>query len=160
MKLIVAADRNWAIGRSGGLPWHLAGDMRFFRETTTGHVVVMGRATLESFPGRRPLPNRVNIVLTRNQAYEAPGTVLVHSEEELREELTKYDPDQVFVIGGAQVYRALLPQVNTCYVTRVDGTFEADAYLPDLEKEGFHLAWESGEEEENGIRYRFTRYER
>ncbi len=161
MKLIVAADNNWAIGRSGAIPWHIAGDMKFFRETTTGNVIVMGRRTLESFPHGRPLPDRVNIVLTRNADYKKEGVLIVHSEEELSEAVSSFDPGRVFVTGGAEIYKQLLHAVDTCLVTRVDGEFPADTYFPDLDKCGdFRLAWESEEQEENGIRYRFTGYER
>ena len=100
MNLIVNADRNWAIGKDNKLLVSIPQDMKFFREMTTGKVVVMGRRTLESFPGGRPLKDRTNIVLTTDRAYEAEGAVIVHSMEELLEELKKYPADQVFVIAG------------------------------------------------------------
>lgn len=98
MKAILSADRNWGIGYQNKLLVRLPSDMRFFRETTTGHVVVMGRKTLESFPGGQPLKDRTNIVLTRDRNYRAPGAVLVHSLEELQKELEKYNSDEVYVI--------------------------------------------------------------
>ena len=99
MKLIVAADRNWAIGKNNKLMWSIPADMKFFRETTQGKVVIMGRKTLESFPQGQPLKNRVNIVITRNPSYKVKDAVVVHSVEEAIEESRKYDGD-VFVIGG------------------------------------------------------------
>ena len=160
MNLIAAADKNWGIGYQGGLLCHLSGDLKYFKETTMGHTVVMGRTTLESLPGRKGLPGRKNIVLSRQQNYGAPGVDrVVHSLMELTILLSK-DRD-AFVIGGAEVYRALLPVCDTCYITRIDAEFPADRWLPNLDEDpDFELAWQSEEMEENGIRYRFLRYER
>ena len=99
MNLIVAVDRNWAIGKDNKLLVSIPDDMKFFRETTTGKVVVMGRKTLESFPNSKPLPNRVNIVITRDMNYDAKGAVVVHSKEELDKELEKYNSDDIYIIG-------------------------------------------------------------
>lgn len=105
MQFIVAVDENWGIGKDGGMLDHLPKDLAFFKEITSGHVVVMGRKTLESFPGGKPLPNRLHIVLTQNRAYKVPeGVVLVHSLEDLADTLKKLGRDDVFVIGGASVY--------------------------------------------------------
>ena len=100
MKAIVAADRNWGIGYQNRLLVSIPSDMKFFRQTTTGHVVVMGRKTLESFPNGLPLKNRVNIVLTKNKNYQVKDAVIVHSEEELLEELKKYPQKVHEVLGG------------------------------------------------------------
>ena len=99
MNLIVAVDENWAIGYNNELLVSIPDDMKFFRETTTGKVVIMGRKTLESFPGGRPLKNRVNIVITKKEDYEVDGAVVVHSVEEAVKEASKYDENDVFVIG-------------------------------------------------------------
>ncbi|MBQ3772896.1 MAG: dihydrofolate reductase, partial [Pseudobutyrivibrio sp.] len=112
MNLIVAVDKNWAIGKDNKLLVSIPDDMKFFRETTTGKVVVMGRKTLESFPNSKPLPNRVNIVLTRDAKYEAKGAVVVHSKEELNEELKKYNSDDIYVIGGESIYRLMLDECD------------------------------------------------
>ena len=120
MNLIVNVDKNWAIGLGSKLLVRIPQDMKYFRSMTTGHVVVMGRKTLESFPESKPLPNRANIVLTRDQGYQAPGAVVVHSMEELKEELEKYPGEEIFVIGGGQIYRELLPLCDKAYVTKVD----------------------------------------
>ena len=108
MHAIVAADKNWGIGRNNELLVRIPNDMKNFRRLTEGNVVVMGRKTLESFPGGKPLPNRVNIVLTRQEGYDGKGAVVVHSEEELREELAKYT-EEIFIIGGESIYRMMLP---------------------------------------------------
>lgn len=105
MKLIAAADKNWAIGKDGELLVRISEDMKNFSAITTGNVIVMGRKTLESFPGGKPLPNRVNIVLTHEKDYNGKGAIVVHSEEELWEELSKYDTDSIFVTGGESIYR-------------------------------------------------------
>ena len=132
MKLIVAADRNWAIGKNNKLMWSIPADMKFFRETTQGNVVIMGRKTLESFPQGQPLKNRVNIVITRNPSYKVKDAVVVHSVEEAIEESRKYDGD-VFVIGGESIYRAMLPYCDTALVTRIDYAYEADTWFPNLD---------------------------
>ena len=108
MNLIAAVDKNWAIGYQNKLLTSIPEDMKFFRQTTTGKVVVMGRKTLESFPGKKPLKNRTNIVLTKNPSYQAEGAIVVHNEDELWEELKKYDSEDIFVIGGESIYRQLL----------------------------------------------------
>ena len=102
MKAILAADKNWGIGYNNHLLVSIPSDMKFFRQTTTGKVVVMGRKTLESFPNGMPLKNRTNIVLTGNQNYQVKDAIVVHSEDELMEELKKYDTDDVYVIGGGE----------------------------------------------------------
>ena len=112
MNLIVAVDRNWAIGKDNKLLVSIPDDMKFFRETTTGKVVVMGRKTLESFPNSKPLPNRVNIVITRDMNYDAKGAVVVHSKEELDKELEKYNSDDIYIIGGESIYRLMLDECD------------------------------------------------
>ena len=160
MKLIVAADRNWAIGKNNKLMWSIPADMKFFRETTQGNVVIMGRKTLESFPQGQPLKNRVNIVITRNPSYKVKDAVVVHSVEEAIEESRKYDGD-VFVIGGGGIYRAMLPYCDTALVTRIDYAYEADTWFPNLdEDEEWELTDEGEEQTCFDLEYAFTRYER
>lgn len=160
MKLIVAADRNWAIGKNNKLMWSIPADMKFFRETTQGNVVIMGRKTLESFPQGQPLKNRVNIVITRNPSYKVKDAVVVHSVEEAIEESRKYDGD-VFVIGGESIYRAMLPYCDTAFVTRIDYAYEADTWFPNLdEDEEWELTDEGEEQTCFDLEYTFTRYER
>ena len=160
MKLIVAADRNWAIGKNNKLMWSIPADMKFFRETTQGNVVIMGRKTLESFPQGQPLKNRGNIVITRNPSYKVKDAVVVHSVEEAIEESRKYDGD-VFVIGGESIYRAMLPYCDTALVTRIDYAYEADTWFPNLdEDEEWELTDEGEEQTCFDLEYAFTRYER
>lgn len=147
MKLIVAADNNWAIGRKQELLVRIPADMKFFREQTIGKIVVMGRKTLESFPGSAPLPKRTNIVLTGQAAYEKKGIVLVHSKKELMEELKKYNSDDIYVIGGESIYRMLLPYCDTAYVTKLDYQYDADTWMPNLDKEDGWKLTSVGEEE-------------
>mgnify|MGYP000790599527 FL=1 len=161
MNLIVNADKNWGIGYKNKLLISIPSDMKFFRQTTMNHVVVMGRKTLESFPNGLPLAKRTNIVLTRDQDYKVKGAILVHSEEELLEELKKYEEDDIFVIGGGSVYEMMLPYCNTVYVTKIDFAYQADTYFPNLDE---MPEWEMTEESEEqtcfDIEFAFTKYER
>ena len=158
MKLIVAADKNWAIGKDNDLLCHLPGDLKYFKERTTGKTVVMGRKTLESLPGGKPLPKRTNIVLTRDENFEKEGCIILHSIEEL---LEKYGQEDLMVMGGAEIYTKLLPYCDTCYITEIDKEFEADKYIPNVsEDSAFQKVWESEEQVENGISYRFVEYKR
>lgn len=161
MNLIVAVDKNWAIGKDNKLLVSIPDDMKFFRETTTGKVVVMGRKTLESFPNSKPLPKRVNIVLTRDAKYEAKGAIIVHSKEELNEELKKYNSDDIYVIGGESIYRMMLDECDRAFVTYVDYSYDADTYFPNLdEMSDWKLAEESEEQTYYDIEFYFRTYTR
>ena len=162
MQFIVAVDENWGIGKDGGMLDHLPKDLAFFKETTSGHVVVMGRKTLESFPGGKPLPNRLHIVLTNNLDYSAPdGVMLVHSLDELAEMLDNLGRDDVFVIGGASVYATLLDVCSGGYVTHIGRAYEGvQKYFPNLdEKNHWQLSRIIKEEEDKGRSLRFCYYE-
>lgn len=160
MNLIVAADANWGIGKDNKLLVSIPADMKFFRNTTTGNVVIMGRKTLESFPGGLPLKNRVNIVLTRDKNYQAKGAVVVHSVEEALEEAKKYE-EEVYVIGGDSVYKQMLPYCSKAYVTKIDFAYEADSFFSDLDKEGeWKVTGRSEEQTYFDIEYEFRTYER
>lgn len=160
MNLIVAVDENWGIGNEGELLCHLSGDLKYFKETTMGHAVVMGRTTLESLPGKRGLPGRRNIVITRQKDFRAERVDDVAGSIPEALTLLKDDPG-AFVIGGAQIYEQMLPYCDTCYVTRILQAFPADRFFPDLEASGeFDITWESDIQEENGIRYQWVKYER
>lgn len=152
MKLIVNADRNWGIGLRNELLVRIPGDMKFFRNHTTGHVVVCGRHTLESFPGGVPLPDRTTVVLSRNPDYVVKKAIMARSTEDLFRIIRDrgFDPEEIYVIGGEKVYRELLPYCDTAYVTRVDMSYEADAHFPDLEKDP---AWELTEMSEEQTCY-------
>ncbi len=161
MKAILAADKNWGIGYNNHLLVSIPSDMKFFRQTTTGKVVVMGRKTLEIFPNGMPLKNRTNIVLSGNQNYQVKDAVVVHSEDELMEELEKYDTDDIFVIGGESVYRMMLPHCDTVYVTKIDRAFQADTFFPDLdEMDEWVMTEESEEQTCFDLEFCFTKYER
>lgn len=158
MKAILHADREWGIGKSNGLMFSIPADMKFFRETTTGNVVVMGSNTLKSFPGGKPLKNRINIVLWPGGEKREDCTV-VQSLEELFSEIKKYDTDKVFVIGGAMMYRTLLPYCTEVLVTRVEAVGGADAFFENLDKNpDFSLIYSSEVINTNGYDIRFTTY--
>lgn len=132
MKAILHADKEWGIGKANGLMFSIPADMKFFRETTTGNVVVMGSNTLKSFPGGRPLKNRTNIVLWPGGEKRDDCTV-VGSLDELFAEIKKYNSDKVFVIGGAMMYKTLLPYCDEVLVTMVEAVGGADAYFENLD---------------------------
>lgn len=134
MKLIVAVDKNWAIGIKNQLLVRIPADMRFFKSETTGKVVVMGRKTLESFPNKKPLNDRINIVITKDRNYTLEGAKVVHSIEEALEVTKGYSSEDVYVIGGESIYNQLLPYCDTAYVTRIDFAYQADTYFPNLEE--------------------------
>ena len=161
MNLIVAVDENWAIGKDNGLLVSIPADMKFFRETTTGKVVVMGRKTLESFPNGLPLKKRTNIVLTGNPDYQVKDAIMVHSVPGLLRELEKYHSEDVYVIGGESVYRALLPYCDKAYVTRIDHAYLADTYFPNLDEDPeWKMTKVSDEQTYFDLEYVFTIYER
>ena len=161
MNLIAAVDKNWAIGRNNKLLVSIPDDMKFFRETTTGKVVVMGRKTLESFPGKKPLKNRVNIVLTGDKNYSVDGAVIVHDMEELHEELKKYDSTDIYVIGGESIYKQLLDECDVAHITKIDFAYEADAWFPNLdEKEEWVVTADSEEQTYFDLEYYFYKYEK
>mgnify|MGYP001086226405 FL=1 len=161
MKMILSADRNWAIGKDNKLLVKIPADMKMFREKTTGKAVVMGRKTLESFPNGLPLKNRTNIVLTRKQEYKVKDAIVVNSKAELDKELKKYDSDDIYIIGGESIYRMLLDECDTAYVTKIDYAYEADTYFPNLDED---VNWEIVEESEEqtyfDLEYRFLEYKR
>ncbi len=161
MNAIAAVDANWAIGNKNRLLTSIPADMKFFREKTMGHVVVMGRKTLESFPNGLPLKNRVNIVLTTNRSYKVKDAIIVHTKEELLEELKKYDSNELYVIGGGSIYEMLIPYCDTAYITKIDHAYAADTYFPNLDQMD---EWEMTEVSEEqtcfDLEYVFAKYER
>lgn len=161
MNLIAAVDENWAIGNQNELLVRIPADQKFFRETTTGKVVVMGRKTLESFPNGLPLKNRTNIVLTHDPDYRVKDAVVVHSMEELHEELVKYASEDIYVIGGETVYRQLLDECDVAHITKISFAYDADAYFPNLdEMPEWRIAADSEEQTYFDLEYFFYRYER
>lgn len=158
MELIVAVYDDWGIGRDGTQPIALSADRKFFRETTKGAMVIVGRRTIQDFPGQKPLPGRVNVALTR-QNKEIPGFTVVNSPEEAVE-LAK-TAERAMVIGGGSVYRQMLPYCHKAYVTKVHCTPDSDTFFPNLEEDS---AWELQEVvlsgKENGIAYEMCLYKR
>ena len=158
MELIVAVYDDWGIGRDGTQPVALSADRKFFRETTRGAMVIAGRRTIEDFPGKKPLPGRVNVALTRSGA-EIPGFTVCGSPEEAAA-LAK-TADRAMVIGGGSIYRQMLPLCDTAYITKVHCTPESDTFFPDLDEDPHWVLAEilqSGEE--NGIGYEMCLYRR
>lgn len=158
MNLIVAVYDDWGIGRDGTQPIALSADRKFFRQTTKGAMVIVGRRTIEDFPGKQPLPGRVNVALTRTPQ-EIPGFTVCTSPEEAAE-LAK-TAENAFVIGGGSIYRQMLPFCDTAYITKVHCTPESDTFFPNLdEDEKWYLAEILQSGEENGIAYEMCLYRR
>lgn len=161
MNMIVAVDENWAIGNKGSLLVSIPADHKMFRNETMGKVVVLGRKTLDTFPQKQPLGGRTNIILSRNPGYEVKGATVVHSKEELLEELKKYTDEDIYIIGGSSIYELMLPECDTVHVTKIDHVYEADAYFPDLDKSGeWEITADSDEQVYFDLTYRFLKYER
>lgn len=161
MNLIVAVDSNWAIGNQDKLLITIPNDHKHFREETTGKVVVLGRKTLQTFPQGLPLKKRTNIILSRDSEYTVKDATVVHSLEELLEELKQYESEDVYVIGGESVYRQLLPYCDTAHVTKIDHAYQADTYFPNLDQDpDWEITADSDELTYFDIPYRFVQYER
>ena len=158
MNLIVAVYSDWGIGRDGTQPIALSADRKFFRETTRGAAVIVGRRTIEDFPGKKPLPGRVNIALTRSET-QIPGFTVCHSPDEAVE-LAK-EAEKSFVIGGGSIYKQLLPCCDAAYITKVHTDPGSDTFFPNLdEDENWYLSETLQSGEENGIAYEMLLYKR
>jgi len=157
MRAIVAVDQNWAIGKGGDQLCYISADLKRFKELTLGHPVILGRKTLATFPGGRPLKGRRNLVLSRDPAFAPEGAEVYRDLDSLLAQA----PADSFVIGGESVYRALLDRCETVYVTKIMSIFEADAFFPNLDADP---AWRAAAEEtpleEKGIEFRYVTYER
>lgn len=161
MNIIVRVDKNWAIGLNNQLLNSIPADMKFFRDTTIGKVVVMGRKTLESFPGGQPLKNRTNIVITKNMDYKVKDAIVVHSLEEALAVLKPYPTEDIYVIGGESIYRQFLPYCDLAHVTKMDYAFEADTWFPNLDQDAeWTIAADSEEQTYFNIEYVFYMYVR
>ena len=158
MELIVAVYDDWGIGKDGTQPVALSADRKFFRETTKGAMVIVGRKTLADFPGGRPLPNRVNVVMTR-QDTEIADVLICHSPEDAVE-LAK-TAQRAMVIGGGSIYKQMLPYCDTAYITKVHAAPESDTFFPNLDEDrGWKLCEILQSGEENGIGYEMCLYKR
>ncbi len=138
VSIIAAMARNRVIGRDGGLPWKIPEDMQFFKRTTSGHPVIMGRKTFATDAGL--LPNRTNIILTRRQDFTVDGAVVCHTLEEALRPYAGRD-EEVFIIGGAEIYRMFLPRADRIYLTVIEADFDGDTYFPDFEWEDYEERW-------------------
>ena len=162
MNLIVNVSENWAIGRGNELLFHLSTDMKFFKSQTIEKTVVMGRKTLESFPGKNPLPKRKNIVLTTNPDFCAENVEIIHSIDELLKKIDLENSEDIYVIGGETIYRQLLPYCDTAFVTKVASTVnDADAFMVNLDDdENWEIADESETMNEKGYDFKFVTYKK
>ena len=161
MKMILAADSEWGIGKDGALLCHIPEDLQYFKEHTLGKTIVMGRVTLESLPGGKGLPGRRNIVLTRDESFFAENAETVSSENELWSALTGTPTEDVYIVGGAKVYEEFLPFCDTVYVTKIYEKFGADRFFKNLdEDDDFETEAKSDVKEFEGIKYQFFEYRR
>ncbi len=161
MKMIVAVDENWGIGKDGKLLCHISEDLKYFKKKTTGKCIIMGRKTLESLPGGKPLPDRVNIVLTGEKTFKKEGGVRVITMDQLLALREEYGDDNMMVTGGASVYEQLLPYCDTCYITKIHHRFDADTKISNLdENPDFIIRMHTGMKEENGYKFQFLEYRR
>lgn len=159
MNLIVAVTKEWGIGCDNCLLFDLPDDMKFFRNATKNKIVVMGRKTLMSFPGSKPLKNRINIVLTRDTNFQPEGVVVLNSFDELFEELKKYDTNDVYIIGGGNIYNQLYPHCHEALITKVDAIAKADTYLHNFdEDENWEHIYNSENYNNNGYNFTFNTY--
>lgn len=161
MNLIVAVDKNWAIGKNNQLLVSIPADQKLFRDETLGKVVIMGRKTLESLPGGQPLYKRTTIILTRDPEYTVKGAIVCHSVEEVLKELEGVNPEDIFVAGGQQIYEAFLPYCTVAHVTYIDYEYVADTYFPNLDQsDEWMMDVETEEETYFNLCYTFRRYVR
>jgi len=168
MKLVVAVDNEWGIGYKGELLARVRADLKYFQSLTKDNVVILGSKTLATFPGGRVLKNRTNIVLSRNINYNPEEAVMARSLDELLELIKNYNTDNIFVIGGSQIYSMLLPYCDTAYVTKFQKSFTKDAFFPNLDESDEWVLSEVGEEQltdpetdtEADMTFRFCTYKR
>ncbi len=155
ISLIAAIGRDRVIGKGNTLPWKLSADLKRFKQITSGKPVIMGRKTFESIG--KPLPNRINIIITRDEKYKAEGCVVAHSAEEALEDA--HGNNEAMIIGGSQIFKEFMAKANKMYLTFIDADFEGDAYFPEYNKN----EWKEIHKEEynnNGLRYSFVDLER
>lgn len=160
INIIVAAAENDVIGRDNDLPWHLPKDLKYFKDKTEGSVVIMGRKNFESIPEKyRPLPNRTNVVLTRDENYKAEGCEVRHDIEVALDEFV-WGIEDVFIIGGAEIYRQCFKYANKVFITRIHEEIDGDTVLDGFNEDEWALVSEDGPHEENNMSFTFREYER
>ena len=157
IRAIVHADKEWGIGKNNDMMFSLPKDMKFFRETTLGHTVVMGGNTLRSFPNQKPLKNRTNIVLSRGQVRD--DCIIVPTFDALKKAILERKNEEIYVIGGGVIYKELLPYCEEVLVTKVDAIGGAEVFFPNLDEDkNFACIYESEPIDDNGLTIRFTTY--
>ncbi|ASJ23610.1 dihydrofolate reductase [Laribacter hongkongensis] len=157
LALIAARARNGVIGLDNRMPWHLPEDLAYFKRVTLGKPVVMGRKTFESIG--RPLPGRLNIVVTRNPGWQAAGVQVAHSLDAALALAAAAVPEEIMLIGGAELYRQALPQADVLYLTEIDAEFAGDAFFPEVDLARWRIdREEAGQRDSDGLRWRFVRY--
>lgn len=156
---IWAEDEKGAIGKDGKLPWHLPNDMKFFKAATWGNTVVMGRKTFESM-GKRPLPHRTNIIMTRQEDYSASGVMVVHSPEELYQKVSK--EENLFIIGGSEIYRLFLSDADVLWQTKINMNFDGDTFFPEIDWNEWELEneYEGMVDDQNRFPHTFRKFVR
>lgn len=160
MNLIVAVDKNWGIGAKNGLLYNFKQDMDYFKEKTMDKVVIMGKNTLNSFPNGKPLKRRVNICVNNEKGFERDGVIVVGSLDELFRKLSYYKSDDIFVIGGASMYKQLLPYCKNAYVTKIEDSKPAEVFFPNLDMiEDWKMVEKSQPHYEDNTTFYFCKYE-
>jgi dihydrofolate reductase len=161
MNLIAAVDINWGIGNKGELLTSIKGDQQNFKNITLEKVVILGRETLNTFPGGKPLKNRTNIILSRDNNLKIENALVVNSIEELFKSIEHFNPDDVYVIGGQSIYEQLLPYTQTAFITKIQRSYSADKYFPNLDMlKEWELVSTSENHVENDINFTFNIYKR
>ena len=161
LSIIVAKAKNNIIGKDNSMLWKLPDDLKRFKEKTTGHTIIMGRKTFESLKEKSPLYGRKNIVLTTNKSYDAKGAVVCASVEEVLDAVKDYDDNDIYVIGGGEIYKEFLPYCDVAHITKIDYKYDADTYLENLDKNSeWHITANSEEKTYFDIVYEFVKYEK
>lgn len=159
MNAIAAVSKSWGLGKDNDLLFHISEDMKRFRALTAGGTVIMGRKTLDSMPGGKALPKRRNIVITRDRSFSRENVEVVHSIEEAIALTASDDPDKVWVIGGGEIYAAMLPHCRMCCITHVEADPPCEVYFPDLNKlENWRVLHREDEQRDGELTYRFVDY--
>ena len=159
MIAIVAVDKNWGIGKDGEQIVYIPGDLKRFKEFTTGNTIILGRKTMYTFPGSKPLKNRRNLILSLNPDFKVEGGEVYPDLDSLMANVT--DPDNTYVVGGAMVYNTMIGQCDRAYVTKIDGEYPADCWFPNLDEDpNWEIEWEGEELDHEGVKYRYVNYRR
>ena len=159
MNAIVMTDKNWGIGKNGGLLTHIPEDMKFFKEKTIGNIVVMGRKTFESLPNHQPLHHRLNIIISANHEYKGDNVITLKSIDELLDYIYFHHRKDVYVMGGGSIYKELLKYCDSCYITKVDHEYDADTFFPNIdEMKNWKCESKSDDFIYDGLRYAFYTY--